>query len=107
MNEWFGPDVGPWFSLLSLMSLVAITSIWIERGQHKRIVTGIYALSTAVGGLLLVAGLIARAGDQPTYVAFPFLLSGFVITVVFAATWPVMLNGYKKAEERKMLARDL
>ncbi|HUF74344.1 MAG TPA: hypothetical protein VMR74_15785 [Gammaproteobacteria bacterium] len=107
MSEWFSPEVGPWFSWLSLMSLVAITSIWIERGQHKKLVTGIYIISVAVGGLFLVAGMVARVVDQPSYVVRPLLMSGFVITAVFAATWPVVLDGYRKAEQRKILARDM
>jgi hypothetical protein len=107
MNEWFGPETAPWFSWLSLMSLVAITSIWIEKGRHKTLVTTIYALSTAVGGLLLVAGLVATIVEQPGYVSRPLQMSGFVITAVFAATWPVVLGGYRKAEQRKILARDM
>ena len=107
MNEWFGPELAPWFSMLSLMSLVAGTAVWIERGEHKKLVTGIYAISTAVGGLFLVAGLIARLVDQPQHVVWPLLMSGVVITIVFVATWPIVLNGYRKAEQRKILARDM
>jgi hypothetical protein len=107
MNEWFGPEAAPWFSWLSLMSLVAITSVWIEKGQRKKLVTAIYALSTAVGGLLLVAGLVATIVEQPAYVSRPLLMSGFVVTAVFAATWPVVLGSYRKAEQRKILARDM
>lgn len=107
MTEWFGPEVGPWFSLLSLMSLAALTSIWIEKGQHRAAVTGIYIASVAFGVLLLLAGLIARLIEQPAYVSGPLLTSGVVITAVFAATWPVVLQGYARAEQRKLVARDL
>jgi hypothetical protein len=107
MTEWFGPELGPWFSLLSLMSLVALTSIWIEKGQHRKTVAGIYIVSIAIGGLFFVAGVIARMVEQPEYVSGPLLLAGVVITVVFAATWPVVVKGYARAEERKVLAKDL
>lgn len=107
MNEWFGPEVARLFPWLSLMSLAAISAIWIERGQHRKLVTGIYVLSIAFGGLLLAAGLTARVVEQPGHVAGPLLMSGVVITAVFAATWPVVRNGYAKAEQRKILARDM
>ena len=107
MTEWFSPETSLWFPYLSLMSLVAITAIWIKKGQHKRLVTGIYIACLGVGCLFLVAGLIARWIGQPDHVAGPLLLAGVVITVCFAATMPVMLRDYAKAEQRKMLAKDI
>ncbi|MGD8339244.1 MAG: hypothetical protein PVH89_00600 [Gammaproteobacteria bacterium] len=107
MNEWFGPEVARWFSLLSLMSLVAITSIWIQRGQHKKLVTGIYVVCLSIGGLFLGASVLARILEQPSYVVRPLLVTGIVVTVCFAATLPVMRKGYAEAEERKILAKDL
>jgi hypothetical protein len=107
MNEWFGPDVAQWFPWLSLMSLTALVAPWVAKGRHKRLVNGIYITSIAFGVLLLAAGLIARFLEQPQHVSGPLMLAGVVITVVFAATMPVIVQGYAKAEERKMLARDI
>jgi hypothetical protein len=89
------------------MSLAAITSIWIEKGQRKKLVMSIYGAAIAFGCLLFVAGAVARMLDQPAYVVGPLMLSGIVITVVFVATLPVVVNGYAKAEQRKMLAKDM
>ena len=107
MTEWFGPEVGPWFSLLSLMSLVACVAPWVARGEHKSLVTGIYVSSLATGGVFLGAGLLARFLDQPSYVVWPLTLAGIVITACFAATLPVVLKGYAEAEQRKIVARDM
>ena len=107
MNEWFGPEIGPWFSLLSLMSLTAGVAPWVAKGQHKSLVTGIYYASIAFGCLLLGGGIVAELTGQPGYVSGPLLLSGLVITIVFAATMPIIFKGYAEAEERKMLARDI
>ena len=107
MSEWFGPDVGPWFSLLSLMSLAAGVAPWVAKGQRKALVTGIYIGSIAFGTLLLVAGIVAWFAEQPPYVSGPLLLAGFVIALVFAATMPVIVKGYAEAEARKMLAQDI
>lgn len=107
MNEWFGPDVAQWFPWLSLMSLVALVAPWVAKGRHKTLVTGIYVASIAFGVLLLAAGLIGRFIEQPEHVSGPLTLAGVVITVVFAATMPVIVKGYAKAEERKIVARDI
>ena len=107
MNEWFGPETSALFPWLSMMSLVALTSIWVERGQHKKAVIGIYIASIAFGLLLLVSGIVARVIEQPVWVTRPLLMAGVLITVVFAATWPLIAKGYAKAEQRKTLARDI
>ena len=107
MTAWFGPQVSPWFSMLSLMSLVACVAPWVARGQHKALVKGIYMASVAFGALLLVTGIIARFLGQPDYVSDPLVLAGIVISIVFAATMPVMLKGYAEAEARKIAARDI
>lgn len=107
MTEWFSPQVGPWFSLLSLLSVYSGTAPWIARGEHKTLVTRLYFGAIALGGLFLGASLLAWLQDQPAHVVGPLLLSGFVVTVVFVAVMPVVFKGYADAEGRKMLAKDL
>lgn len=107
MTEWFSPEVGPWFSMLSLLSLYACTAPWIAKGQHKTLVTSLYFSAIGLGLVFLVASLIARLLGQPQHVVWPLLMSGVVITAVFVAVMPTIFRGYAQAEQRKIIARDI
>jgi len=107
VNAWFSPEISPYFSLLSLLSLMALMSYWVRQGRHRRIVFGSFYVSIAVGVGFLLAAAIAWLVDQPSYVASSLALTGFVITVVFAATIGVIRKGYDEAEQRRILARDI
>ena len=107
MTEWFSPQVGPWFSLLSLLSLYSCTAPWISNGRHKTLVTGLYFAAIGLGLVFLGLGLVAKLLDQPGHVVGPLLLFGIVITVVFVSVMPAIFKGYAAAEQRKMVARDI
>ena len=107
MTEWFSPQVGAWFSLLSLLSLYSCTAPWIAKGQHKTLVTSLYFAAIGLGVLFLGAGLVAKLNEQPSHVVGPLLLSGAVITLVFVLVMPAVYKGYAAAEERKIVARDM
>lgn len=107
MTEWFTPETARWFSFLSLLSLAALTAPWVHQGRHKTFVMSLYFASIALGALLLAVAGIASLAGQPAWVVRPLLLSGVVIAAVFAGTLGNVRASYTKAEERRMLARDL
>ena len=107
MNEWFTPEIAPWFSMLSFFSLLAIASIWIEKGQYRTLIMSLYVGSLGFGIAILGAGIVARFIEQPPHVTFTLLRTGVVFTVIFGVMIGVVRAGYAKAEQRKMLAQDL
>ena len=107
MTEWFSPQTGGWFSLLSLLSLYACTAPWIAKGERKGLVTGLYFGAIGLGLAFLAVWLVARLQAQPQHVTGPLLLSGIVITIVFIAVMPAVFKSYAQAEQRKIVARDL
>jgi hypothetical protein len=107
MNAWFGPDVGTWFSYLSMLSLLAITAPLAQRGVHKSAVVGAHAATLGIGVLLLALGSIAMLAQQPGHVIFPPLFTGIVVTAVVGSVLPMTLRAYRDAEARKIVAKDL
>lgn len=107
MDPWFSPEAGRWFALLSLLSLLALTAPLIMQGRAKPLVLAGYLAALGVGIVLLAAAALAALSDQPGHVSGALGLSGLVLSVVFAAVIPLVLKGYRDAEHRKTLARDL
>ncbi len=107
MTEWFGPELGRWFAYFALFSLLALVAPWVEKGRHKRLVMSLYVGSLGIGCVLLGAGLVARVLEQPTHVVRPLVVTGIVMTAVFGLMLGVVRSRYGKAEERRILARDM
>jgi hypothetical protein len=107
MTEWFTPEVSRWFALFSLLSLLAFAAPWIARGQHKTLITTLYAVALGIGCVLLGLSVVARIVEQPVHVIRPLTLAGVVLTVIFGVMIGVVRAGYAQAEERKMLAMDM
>lgn len=105
--EWFSLETARWFSLFSLLSILAGAGYWIEKGQYKRLVTTLFYAAIAFGGIMLMASFVARIVDQPAHVIRALTMTGVIITVVFGVTLGVVYRGYAKAEQRKILARDI
>lgn len=105
--EWFSPETARFFSLFSLLSILAVTSHWIEKGRHRKLITSLFYAGLGLGGILLVVGVLARIADQPAHVTTALTLTGAIITIVFGSTIGVVHRGYAQAEQRKMLARDI
>jgi hypothetical protein len=107
VNPWFSPDAGRWFALLSLLSLLALSVPLIMQGRSKALVLGGFAAALALGIVLLAAAGVAALSGQPGHVSGTLGIGGVVLTVVFASILPVVVKGYREAEHRKMLARDM
>lgn len=107
MTEWFEPEAGRWFALFSLLSLLAATAPWIAKGQFKTLVTSLFVAALAIGCVLIGLGIYARATGQPTHVVGSLQTAGFVITIIFGVMIGVVRSGYAKAEQLKIIARDM
>ena len=107
MNAWFAPETARWFSFLSLLALLALVAPLAQQGKYKTLVTAVHAGAIALGLVFLAVTAVALFLQQPGYVVRPLLIVGVVVTVVFGATFPVMRRGYRDAEDRKIVARNL
>ncbi|HEY9183286.1 MAG TPA: hypothetical protein VIQ99_08810 [Gammaproteobacteria bacterium] len=107
MNAWFGPDVGMWFSFLSLLSIAAALEAFAKRGKHRSAVTGVYYACLALGVALLGLGAVAALMGQPWHVVFPLLLSGVVTIPAFGWGLKTIKRAYEEAEARRIVAKNL
>jgi hypothetical protein len=107
MNAWFEPEVAPWLSFLSLLSLLAVLSAPAEAGKYKTAVIGTLMGAVGLGVALLVVAGLARLSEQPWYVVFPFLVTGAALTVACLGGLRDARRAYAQAEERKIAARNL
>ena len=107
MTEWFSPHVDGYFSFLSLLAFCSLFTIPARRGRLRGLAVGVWNTMTAFGALLLAAGSLAMAVDQPAHVSSTLLLSGFVVGFVFLITRRGLLRCYTEAELRRTVAADL
>ena len=64
-EEWFSAESSrnlAWFSLLSLLSVL---SVYVERGRHRTLVLSIWTAALALGVLCLGACAVGLAVGQP------------------------------------------
>ena len=107
IEPWFTQQIAPWFSLLSLFSLLSFTHTWAQKGQHRSLITGAYRLVVGLGILLICLGLIALVQSQPRWVWAALLLAGGLLTPLMAWATRQVMQLYEEAELRKSIANDL
>lgn len=107
MNAWFEPQVAPWLSFLSLLSLLAVLSASAEVGKYRTAVIGTLLGAVVLGVVFLVVAGVAQLSEQPWYVVLPFLLTGVALTAACLGGLPGVRRAYRRAEERKIAARNL
>ena len=88
-------------------ALIGCTSNHCVTRGKKKLMYGIFGAGISISVVFLVTGLITLLVKQPYHVWYPFLLSGFVLTIVFGAFLPVMRNRFIQNELRQMAAKDL
>jgi hypothetical protein len=84
----------------------AITGWLVSRGRARKFVLGTALVLTALGGVLLVAGIVAMVLSQPYAVSFTLLLMGTILTLAFGALFRRARRAYSEAELRRMRALD-
>jgi hypothetical protein len=106
-EAWFSPETARVFSFLSLMSLCSLLARPAQRGQLRRVTTGIWNAAVGLGVALLVSGVAGGAVGQPPHVTRTLLLSGFAVGFAFVVTRRAMMRHYEEAELRRTVAADL
>ena len=107
IDPWFSQEVSRYFAFLSFLAFGAVLTVFAKRGQHRKVVMATGAALTAVGAVLLAAGLGAALTGQPRFVTGPLLLSGLVVTTVCIGGLIDLRRLYAEAELRKISASDL
>jgi len=113
MEQWFGPQTagiigGLIGSILGLTGALIGCSCGIcVRKGWKKFIYAVFALAIGGSVLLLITGLVALGIKQPYHVWYPFLLSGFIGSLVFSSVLPVIRKRFIESEMRKMQAKDI
>jgi hypothetical protein len=106
-DPWFSAEFAQnltWLSFLGGMSLLAVFPL---QGRHRRVITSIWTTMIILGGFCLGAFVIALALGQPSHVWWPLLVIGVCLAGSFGLTHGAMREGYREAELRKTVARDI
>ena len=108
MNEaWFAPELAPWFSMLSLLSLLAYLQTYALKGKHRATVLGAYQACTVGAGLIVLVGAAAWLVGQPPWVWGTLVFAGGLTCVLMIYSTRRVAHMYKDAELRKSIAQDL
>lgn len=75
-------------------------------GKAKRLTLGLFVFALVIGGISLVAGLIAVAVHQPYHVYYPLLLGGIICVLVFGGNFWNLQHRYRADELRRIAAVD-
>jgi len=113
MQQWFdhktagmiGGVIGTILGLTGTL-IGCFSGICVRKGWKKPIYT-IFTLAIAVSVALLVTGVVALCVKQPYHVWYPFLLSGFLGTVLFSVLFTLARKRFIQSEMTKMQAKDL
>jgi hypothetical protein len=107
VEAWFSAEIARYFSLLSLLALLACYQPLAARGRARSLVIGSYFAATAFALLLVAAGLIAWLVGQPPHVFGTLLFAGGMTAILlFYYDWKV-IQTYQEAELHKSIAGDL
>lgn len=88
-------------------ALVGSLSFLIARGKGKPLMLGIYITMILIGISLLIAGITAVLKDQPRHVWYPLCLGGSISMMIFGGMFPMILQRYRAAEQRRIEAEQL
>lgn len=111
MQPWWTGEMAGWIGGIggSLLGVAGagfgvLAGTLAPKGRAKRLVVG-YALTFfGLGVLLLLLGVAALLLGQPYHVWYPFMLGGFILTLVLGLNLPMVFARYRAAEMAKMEA---
>ena len=106
-DAWFSPHTAGYFSFLSFLAFCALFGNAARRGRLRGLAMAVWNGMIACSALMLAAGALAIAIDQPPHVSRTLLLAGFVTGAVFLFTRRGLLRCYTEAELRRTVAADL
>jgi hypothetical protein len=106
-EAWFSPETARLFSFLSFLAFCSLFNIPAKQGRLRVVAVAVWNVMIAFAVLMLSAGALAIAGDQPKHVSNTLLLSGFIVGTVFLFTRRGLMRCYREAELRRTVAADL
>lgn len=106
-DPWFSPEAAPWFSMLSLFSLLAYLQTYALKGRYRQWVMGSYYTATGIAVVLALAGAGAMAIGQPSWVWGTLVFVGVLTFVLMLFSNRKIARMYSDAELRKSIAGDL
>lgn len=113
MEQWFNSQTagtigGIIGSIIGLTgALIGCSCVICIRKGWKKLFNTVFVCAIAISIVLLIIGLAAVCVKQPYHVWYPFLLSGFIGTLVFSGLFPVLRKRFIESEIKKMQAKDL
>lgn len=113
MEPWFGPltagiiggIIGSCIGIAG--GIIGGTSWLFIRKGWKKLVYGMFASAITVSLVLFIIGLTTLLCKQPFYVWYPFLLPGFLGSVIFSTLLPLIRKRFIEMEMRQIQAKDL
>ncbi|HEV3165533.1 MAG TPA: hypothetical protein VGZ22_16015 [Isosphaeraceae bacterium] len=112
MNEpWFNPNLYSWIpgTLLGVFggTIGGLAGFLAPRGKAKKLVLGLTWGALAYSVLMLAIGIIAYLVGQPYGIWYGFGLAGVIGVGVIGVNIPGIQMAYRRAEERRMRAKDI
>ena len=107
MEPWFSQDAAARFAFLALLSLFALVAIPAERGRHRGLVMAAWNAVLVLSAIMVGVAVLGWAVGQPGYVIRATGFSGLLIGAVFLGLRKVVVSGYREAELRKTVAKDI
>jgi bacteriorhodopsin len=111
MNEPWFPEMYAWLpgTLIGVLGGLwgASVGMLAPRGLAKPLVTGFYWVLLSASVVMLIAGIAALVSGQPYGVWYGLGLAGMIGVIVLGANGFTMYAVYRRAEQRKMQARDM
>lgn len=83
-----------------------LAGILVPRGRGKRIVVGCAVALLIFGAACTVVGVTALLQGQPYAVWYMFLLTGCMTTILAVILFPIIVSGYRRAEQRRLDAQE-
>jgi len=110
MQPWFDPmKFGIFYGgvgggLLGTLGGVvgAVAGRLAPQGKARGLVLGAFTAFMLIGVVNLTLGIYAVATGQPYAIWYPFVLIGFLLTLLFGMLKPVVRKRYEEAEARRM-----
>ena len=107
IEAWFSPEQGQYISLVAFSAFVALLAPSIQKGRFRTAVYATWASFLGIGAILVAVGLLALSLDQPQYVLSPLLSGGVALTLAFGLSFKKVIDAYRQAEYRQVVAQDL
>jgi hypothetical protein len=87
----------------ALGGLIGLSAAW---GKSRRLTVSLLGIGLAVGGVSMVAGMLALLVGQPWYVCYPMLLIGTISFCALGGNLPQILRRFQNDEFRRMTGLD-